>query len=369
VASWIRDKAIDEDINQELPRLRRGCPHAWSPAWLQISQVITVAPKWTFDASSTPRVGLTTKARSLSPMDVAQLRTAMAATLERAKQEDPKELRRQLGERDRRIRELERATPVPAVASVREKRVEVPVLTGKQLQAFERTAARVEKTGTALIEVGGQFVTIARELLAVAKRAAGGNGRTAEIRNTATRPRPSVVRPSPPRRDPPASAEGLSRSQQRILNALAWLETLGLPSADKTQVALLADQSPTSGGFFNNLGRLRSAGLIDYPAPSVVALTDAGRDAAAPVDVPQTSEELQRQLFARLSGSQVKILEHLIARYPEAVAKDDLAAAAGQSATSGGYFNNLGRLRSLGLIDYPVPGQAVAQPVLFLEAQ
>jgi hypothetical protein len=30
--------------------------------------------------------------------------------------------------------------------------------------------------------------------------------------------------------------------------------------------------------------------------------------------------------------------------------------------------NNLGRLRSLGLIDYPRPGQVVALPVLFLEA-
>ena len=34
---------------------------------------------------------------------------------------------------------------------------------------------------------------------------------------------------------------------------------------------------------------------------------------------------------------------------------------------TGGYFNNLGALRSLGLIDYPEPGYVKAEPVLFLE--
>jgi hypothetical protein len=51
----------------------------------------------------------------------------------------------------------------------------------------------------------------------------------------------------------------------------------------------------------------------------------------------------------------------------EAYAKDELAQLAGQSPTSSGYTNNLGSLRSLGLIDYPTPGYAVALPVLFLE--
>jgi hypothetical protein len=41
--------------------------------------------------------------------------------------------------------------------------------------------------------------------------------------------------------------------------------------------------------------------------------------------------------------------------------------AAGASVTSSSFTNNLGSLRSLGLIDYPQPGQVVALPVLFLE--
>lgn len=37
--------------------------------------------------------------------------------------------------------------------------------------------------------------------------------------------------------------------------------------------------------------------------------------------------------------------------------------------TSSGFTNNLGRLRSLGLIDYPQPRQVVATPVLFLDGE
>jgi hypothetical protein len=62
-----------------------------------------------------------------------------------------------------------------------------------------------------------------------------------------------------------------------------------------------------------------------------------------------------------------KILEQVIAAYPKALTKDELAEHIGVSPTSGGYFNNLGSLRSLGPIDYPQPGTGASLPVLFLE--
>jgi uncharacterized protein len=100
-----------------------------------------------------------------------------------------------------------------------------------------------------------------------------------------------------------------------------------------------------------------------------VQLTDAGRDVAAPVDVPTSSEEMQALLMQKLSTPQQAILEAVIAIHPAAIAKDDLAAQIDVSPTSGGYFNNLGRLRSLGLVLYPEPGKVAASPVLFLESK
>ena len=76
---------------------------------------------------------------------------------------------------------------------------------------------------------------------------------------------------------------------------------------------------------------------------------------------------LLKALFRKVGESKAKILRVLIEKYPSAIDRDDLADAVGMSRTSGGYFNYLGALRSLGVVDYPAPGQVVAKPVLFLE--
>lgn len=158
------------------------------------------------------------------------------------------------------------------------------------------------------------------------------------------------------------------RKQQAILDVLSWLEHVGVDEALRTQVALLTDQSPTSSAYGNNLGALRSAGLIAYPSPAMVWLTPAGRVEAHPSSIAPTTDGLQATLLARLPKKQAAILRELINRYPRAIDKNELAEATEQSATSSAYGNNLGALRSLGVIDYPQPGQAVALPVLFLEA-
>jgi hypothetical protein len=156
--------------------------------------------------------------------------------------------------------------------------------------------------------------------------------------------------------------------QQRILDALYWLESVRIPQARKVQLALLADASPKSSAYTNNLGALRTAGLITYPGPGLVALTNHGRaQAHEDLDVPTTSEGLHRQLYSRLSGPQVRILQQLVKLYPDPIDKAELAQKAEASATSSAFTNNLGALRSLGLIDYPAPGQVAALPVLFLE--
>jgi hypothetical protein len=66
--------------------------------------------------------------------------------------------------------------------------------------------------------------------------------------------------------------------------------------------------------------------------------------------------------------SQSRILRELVAVYPQAVPKTELAEAIGQSPSSSGYANNLGRLRTLGFIDYPSPGRVTATPIQFLAA-
>jgi hypothetical protein len=172
--------------------------------------------------------------------------------------------------------------------------------------------------------------------------------------------------PSPPR-------EGVdlqvSAPRQRILDALAWLESVGIDQASRVQLAVLADQSPKSSGYTNNLGALRTGGLIDYPAMGAVALTDGGRAAARTPDRLPTTDDLHRTLETKLSAPQWRILRALIEVYPREMTRQQLAEASDQSPSSSGYTNNLGALRSLGFIDYPGTGRVAAQPVLFLEGR
>lgn len=157
----------------------------------------------------------------------------------------------------------------------------------------------------------------------------------------------------------------VSAPQQVILNTLAELVQLGVASPLREQVAKFADVSAKSSGYGNNLGALRSAGLIDYPAPGQLALTEAGTSHAAPSQRPLTLAALQSAWLRRLPSPQAKLLGVLIDCYPVAVTRVALAQSAEVSAASSGYGNNLGALRSLGLVSYPQLGHVLATSLLF----
>ena len=78
-------------------------------------------------------------------------------------------------------------------------------------------------------------------------------------------------------------------------------------------------------------------------------------------------DELHEAWYAKLPRPQAAILRVLIWAFPAPMGRERLAAEVGQSPTSSGYANNLGALRSLGLLDYRSGGQVVATAVLFPE--
>jgi len=158
-----------------------------------------------------------------------------------------------------------------------------------------------------------------------------------------------------------------SGSQTRILKSLAEFEALGRSEVRKPALAAMSGASFTSSAYSNNLGALRSAGLIHYPRPDHAALTDQGRAAVPAAEAPDSSEQILARCKSVVSGSQAKILEELAKRYPDEMAKQDLAEAVGASPNSSAFGNNLGALRTAGMIEYPRAGAARAAEWLFLE--
>ena len=66
-----------------------------------------------------------------------------------------------------------------------------------------------------------------------------------------------------------------------------------------------------------------------------------------------------------MTNPQAKLLREVIAAYPDAIPKDELARRIDVSPTSGAFATNLGRLRTLGAIDYPQQGYVQAKDTLF----
>lgn len=350
-----------EELMKSLPSLPIGEAWFWSPGWLDIFKRVRVRQRETFDSSATPKVGQKLQPpKKLAEVDLTYLRERIAATIEKAKADDPRELRKQITELQKQLNEKNEKIVVKSEIQ----RIEVPILKDVDLKRLESILTRLSGMSRSLQEIGHEIA------LALGKV----NGHQQPL----VKPTDSILS-KPPRLVAQhhrirAVANGqkektesrLSSAQQRILDKLAWLESIGISPATKTQLAIMSGYSPTSGGYFNNLGALRSSGFIDYPRPGMVSLTHVGKAEANAPDVPPTDEVLHQQIASILPASQSAILSELLKEYPNPITKEDLALRLGVSPTSGGYFNNLGRLRSLGLIDYPTPGRVVALPVLFL---
>ncbi len=158
----------------------------------------------------------------------------------------------------------------------------------------------------------------------------------------------------------------ISNPMQRILDAIAWIEDLGIENPKQVAVAFLAGYTYGGGAFNNPRGALRTIGLVEYMGSDRIRLTEKGTELAQWPASTLTTEDLQEKVLSILPGPEQKILRVLIDAYPNAMTKSECAQASGYA--QGGAFNNpLGRLRSLGLIEYPQPGNVVALPVLFLE--
>ena len=165
------------------------------------------------------------------------------------------------------------------------------------------------------------------------------------------------------------SADGgaLTGPERRILRALAELRSIGKETVPKAMCAAWSAYSPIGGAFGNPVGKLRTAGLIDYPAPSTVCLTEAGIEAAGPVEYPDAAE-IRRRIEGICTGPEQKILAVLLDNGDAEMSKDELAERSGYSPIGGAFGNPVGALRTKGLLDYPRPGVVRPSDWLFTEA-
>ena len=381
IFDWVGRNGTDEQlrqIKQSLASLKVGQAWFFSPD-SDVFKLIKIRTRETFNSSATPKPG----AKPIEPkifanIDIDKLGAEIAETMERSKQTDPEFLHRQIAQLKRELADK------PAAAAQQEtkveiERVEVPVISEDDVNRLREALSGIDAKAGEVLEIGRNMQEIAKVVEQVliattdtvlrmqrSQQAPAPRPRAQVTSGPGKLPDKSITVGFPIRLETNGNTERTA-PQQRILDSMAWLESVGLFNPKRTIIAFLAGQSPRSSGFTNNLGALRSTGLITYPSSDSVGFTDLGRAAANPQQAPMTTDELQRAVLSRLPRPQANILQVLIGNYPDPVNRETLAIQAAQSPTSSGYTNNLGALRGLGVIDYPSSSEAVALPVLFLE--
>ena len=387
VMDWLGEHAPKEKIKgyvEQLRSLPRGTALVVSPGWLQIEAVIPMRARQTFDSSSTPKPG--EHARKVSGKgatpDLAKYTERMKETIERAKEDDPKALKQTITQlrselAQEKARKLTTAVPTPVKPDPQEiARIRADIMAEAQRFIDQRQAEVRRRLDQAAIEIMDPAAwTIPQPSQRIEAALSAVKAIPISPDPHTPRPAPHTNNPAPPTRIPhtksltlspgDSEADGFSKSQREILQAIRNGIAIGRPVLTRTWTAFLAGVSPKSSGFEKNLSTLRTRGVIDYGAGSTVFLTDRGRELVT-LTQAVTEDGLHGQIISMLSSSQANIMRVLFIQRGKPVTREELAEACSVSVKSSGFEKNLSSLRSLKLINYGPQSTVFAVEDLFL---
>jgi hypothetical protein len=330
--AWIEVHGTPEQrstLMESLPSLPQGDAWFWSPGWPGdegIFRRVHVARIETFDSGATPKPGeQRVEPKQRAAIDLEALRRQMLATVERAKAEDPRELKREIAALRKQLKDQ------PQVLDVR-------TMEAARAEAY----ARGRRDGLA---VGQKTVSA----LAAAIERANGElaGGSREVAIPAPRPPVPAIRARRTTPMPEATTNGkLASGERRILTILRQYEDRG---RTKVQLAIMAGYASNGGGYGNYLSHLRGLGFIGGRGDRLT-ITPEGLATVGDGDPLPIGSALFDEWRGKLAKAERLILEYLQRVYPEESTKDEIAAATGYEPAGGGFGNALSRLRTLDLV-------------------
>jgi len=373
VEEWIKyhhQEDLRDQVLSTLPELKTADCWVWAPDFPEddpvgLRRVHVLAPE-TFDSRKTPKAGeRVTEPKQLAPVDLDRLRKQMAATIERAKQEDPKALRAEIARlRQELSGQLKAKASIvsEALSAKPPKVVKVPVLSDAQAAKLLRAENQFREAATRLSENAANWARLATDLADVI---VGAKGRAAAITGS------KLLEPSGPHRvnlehpvrlveESRTSVNGqlkLGLAERKILSALVQHPD----GRSAKQLAVLTGYAVHGGGFGNALGNLRRHRLIEGRNNDLIRVTSAGeeigRQEADPLPPPGEALFEYWMRHPRLGHAEREILRVLNEVYPqslpaEEVAQKAISARGHPYAEGGGGFGNaVGKLRTLKLIE------------------
>lgn len=381
ILEWVREHEVGEEAIASLPGLQNGEGWIWSPHFLGTMQRVRFRRRETFDSGATPEVGKSTVAPArLADINLDDVRTAMAATIEKAKADDPSLLRQEIAALREKVRMLE-STPVATVTEP------VPMFQKDELDKLKVAAYAVQNTIGVLQE---QYTRVAartselanivttiervvsardgnpnsRHAIAMSGRQAGKTWVEKQFLDKENSPYVSLNMQTPK-----STADGANgnvifgnvifeKAHRTVLTVLAQHPG----GCDRKKLALLAGYT-YNGHFRNVLSELRAKGYMEGGNTEIMRITRDGGIALGPFDpVPTSLDERRAFWLNKFEKAHRTILEALF-RYPNGLDRSGLCELTGY--TYNGHFRNvLSELRTAGVLIGSNTGTMRAAPEL-----
>lgn len=379
VEAWIAgcgDDKVGAEVLRTLAQMKRGDAWVWSPE-IEFGPKQVHFPMFkTYDSFRPQSEGDVKKLKGWADVDLAEVTKKLESVVKEAEANDPTKLKMRIRELERQAKEWPNPSANAAIVTS-----ELSRIARQRENEWKGLYATACKAAIDKMQRGRRVL---RDILALADAAlkhfaedpefpaAPISGaeiqRKEEVRGKSRTQirilegsKVAAVHPLP------SSLNGdLTGPERKILIALSQLLSIGKESPPKTMVAGWAGYSPVGGAFGNPMGALRSKGLIDYPSPGTVRLTDQGLSLIG-AQVPPTAEELKHRILDVCTGPERKILAALMEHGQGEITKEELASRSGYSPVGGAFGNPVGALRTKGFLDYPRPGVVKASDWLFIE--
>jgi uncharacterized protein len=372
-----------QTLMESLPSLPVGDAWFWSPGWPTADGIfkrVHVLPIETFDSGATPKSGeKRVEPKRAADVDLEALKRQMAATIEKARADDPRELRKQIAELKKELTK-QGSAPVQTVAN--HKIVEKPVLTDADRALLTKIAAKLElieneiagaqvelltehlksaeeslrrvwhqfegihqterANFTRLLESKG-FQKILEQLAPIAPAVPSSIGRPSphtfpdhiDRRGVGQTKRAPVVAPSNGNR----ADVSLGKGERIILTAVAQNRS----GVTREQLTVLTGYKRSSRDTY--LQRLTAGGLVQPDGQFLVATHDGLTTLGAFEPLP-TGDDLRTYWLDRLPEGERKILAALVTQYPQFVDRDALDDVTGYKRSSRDtYLQRLGARR------------------------
>lgn len=343
IGDWVEgqaDKAQWRSMWASLPTLQVGHGLTWIPG-RGVLDTVSFPLKTTYDSSRAPKRGEVRKTAVLKRLDLPTLRDKLAAIEVEAKANDPRALHAEIARLKQNL----------SLQAQGDEKSDTRLKEAHQ-QGF---AAGVAEHRSGLAAMFTELEIVWRDHQKAVEAFAGAIDRV--IKAVEADPHYHVPEPSKPiaagsrRREFKTVAGNVSGPQCKILAALSFWQSVGHDGPTRPMVAAVAGYKPSSGGFNNLLGAMRTAGLIDIPSPGHVSLTEA---AFPHIKGRMSIEEARDFVLSVLSAPQRRLVV-AASGFPE-VSREKLAELTDYRKSSGGFNNLIGSLVTLDILDKPSAG-------------